>query len=164
MNWERFRRRPARRYLEAGFIAFVAAPRLMQMRRLLDRGGFAEAKQTAERLSRRCQYLHVGPVGTAVIVHRVASMSPRRLNCLPRALTLWSLTRAAGYATELKIGVAPRTSDGKRIEAHAWVELDGRALGESAARYVTMPVDARRSAEPVGSERTIAMLQPEVIG
>lgn len=153
--------RPIHRYLEAGMIALIAASRLVRMRWLLDRRGYAEAKAAAERLSQRRSEMHIGPVGTAVIVHRVASFAPRPLNCLPQALTLWSLTRASGHPTELKIGVAPRTQDGQRMNAHAWVELDGRALDESTSRYVTMPVEGQLPTERKRSTAEVRAPQTE---
>lgn len=147
------RRHDPRRYLEAATIAVVAVPRLARMRWMLDRHGFAATRAVAERLGRGRPATRLGPDGTAAIVERVASLLPRRVNCLPRALTLWSLTRASGYPTDLKIGVAPREADGRPIEAHAWVELHGRALGESTARYVALAVDERRTGRPIAAGR-----------
>ena len=50
----------------------------------------------------------------------------RRLDCLPRALTVYLLLRRRGVPVILRIGV-------KRypFAAHAWVECMGRSLGES---------------------------------
>lgn len=133
------------------------------MRWLLDHDGYAEAKALAERLGRRRRVARVGPVGTSEIVHRVASLAPLRLNCLPRALTVWSFTRAAGHQTELMIGVAPRSDGGQRIEAHAWVELNGCALAESTTRYVTLPVGARRPGRGSTAERDVLRTTPEAL-
>lgn len=49
------------------------------------------------------------------------------MTCLPRALGLRWLLGRAGFAADLRIGVA---REGDRLLAHAWVELDGRPLGE----------------------------------
>lgn len=50
------------------------------------------------------------------------------MRCLPRALCLrWLLSRQ-GIATELKIGVA---REGEGLAAHAWVEREGRPVGEA---------------------------------
>jgi hypothetical protein len=49
-------------------------------------------------------------------------------SCLRQALLLWGLLRGCGQAAELRIGV--RTQDG--FAAHAWVELDGAPLGQTA--------------------------------
>ncbi len=151
------------RYVEATKIAVLSAQRLVRARWLLNHDGYAEAEAWAEHLGRQRRTSRVGPVGTAEIVRRVSSLAPRQLNCLPRALTVWSLTRAAGHPTELKIGVAPRADSGQRIEAHAWVELNGSALAESTARYVTLPVEAARSAQGPTGERHAALKAPEVL-
>lgn len=50
------------------------------------------------------------------------------LDCLPRSLALTSFLRAAGWPAQHVIGVALYP-----FEAHAWVELDGVALKESAS-------------------------------
>lgn len=50
-----------------------------------------------------------------------------RPSCLPRSMTLWWLLRRAGLPAALRIGVR-RASD--HLEAHAWVELEGRVLGD----------------------------------
>lgn len=151
------------RYVEAARIAVLSGPRLVRMRWLLDHDGYAEAKVAAESLGRQHRVARVGPLGTALIVNRVASLLPGRLNCLPRALTVWSFTRAAGYPTELKIGVAPRADAGRRIEAHAWVELNGFALAESTTRYVTMPVEASRPTPGSVAMRDMARTASEVL-
>lgn len=165
MTRGRTRRVDALRYFDAGRIALVALPRLVRMRWLLDRKGYAPARAEAERMAGRRRSMRLGPAGIAAVVHRVASVLPERLNCLPQALTLWSLTRAAGMPTELKIGVAPRNDDGQRIEAHAWVELYGCALGESAQRYVSLPIDGQRSgpASPAGRSKSPRRFDPHKI-
>jgi Transglutaminase-like superfamily len=63
-----------------------------------------------------------------------------RTNCLERSLVLWSLLRRHGFLAELKFGA--RKEDGK-FEAHAWVELDGRALNNDAeAHHGFVPFDS----------------------
>lgn len=51
------------------------------------------------------------------------------IRCIPRALTLRWLLGRHGLSTVLKIGVLRQ--DGA-LRAHAWVERDGRAIGEPA--------------------------------
>src|ERR1043166_1115859 len=46
-------------------------------------------------------------------------------NCLSHSLTLWALLRREGVATEVRVGTRRR---GGRLEAHAWVEWEGRPL------------------------------------
>jgi hypothetical protein len=50
------------------------------------------------------------------------------MRCLPKALCLRWLLGRHGIAAELRIGVARR---GGELSAHAWVERDGRPVGEA---------------------------------
>lgn len=50
-------------------------------------------------------------------------------SCLPRSLVLWRLLRARGAT--VRLGVAPPAAQG--FSAHAWVEVDGQALSDTAA-------------------------------
>jgi hypothetical protein len=50
-------------------------------------------------------------------------------NCLSQSLVLWFLLRRAGASPDLRIGVQ-RNSD--VLKAHAWVELQGAILNDSA--------------------------------
>ncbi len=50
-------------------------------------------------------------------------------NCLERSMTLWWLLRRDGVAAELHIGARMQ---GERFEAHAWVELAGVVLNDTA--------------------------------
>ena len=54
----------------------------------------------------------------------------RRLDCLPRAMTVYLLLRRRGIQATLHIGV-------KRYPfgAHAWVECEGRVLDDSASSW-----------------------------
>lgn len=64
-----------------------------------------------------------------------ARYCPGGASCLVRSLALAGLLRRHGIAAELRLGVA-RTAPG--LEAHAWVELDGRPVNDApdvAARY-----------------------------
>jgi hypothetical protein len=68
---------------------------------------------------------------TADRIRRLVSMAARNhvvsMTCLPRALALEWLLRRRGISAELRIGVQ-RGDDG--VVAHAWVECQGRAVGE----------------------------------
>jgi hypothetical protein len=62
--------------------------------------------------------------------------------CLRQALLLWWLLKRRDQAAELRIGV--RTENG--FAAHAWVELDGKPLGqtpEQRNRFVRMQAFGR---------------------
>jgi hypothetical protein len=58
-------------------------------------------------------------------------------NCLEQSLLLWWLLRHRGVAAELHFGVRKRA---RALEAHAWIEVDGRVLID------TIDVRARFSA------------------
>lgn len=65
-----------------------------------------------------------------------------RASCLTGSLVLQWLLRRQGVSSELRIGV--RLVDG-RLHAHAWVELDGRPLNDTAqsiAHFEPMPLTA----------------------
>jgi len=57
---------------------------------------------------------------------------PITATCLRQALLLYWLLRRRGLAPELKIGVRRQ---GDLLDAHAWVELDGHALGQMSVRH-----------------------------
>ena len=50
--------------------------------------------------------------------------------CLSRSVALARVLARRGVATSIRVGV--RTIDG-RLDAHAWVELDGRVINDDAA-------------------------------
>ncbi len=59
------------------------------------------------------------------------------ITCLRQALLVQHKLRRRGLATQLRIG-AIKNSDGG-MEAHAWAELDGIALGQRDLVYVPFP-------------------------
>lgn len=63
-----------------------------------------------------------------------------RATCLSRALALRTMLGRRGRDAEVRIGVAKAT-DGE-LDAHAWVELDGRRLleGPEDHKYAVLPV------------------------
>lgn len=54
---------------------------------------------------------------------------PANPNCLERSMTLWWMLRRHGVNGELHIGARKEAGI---FEAHAWVELDGQVLNDSA--------------------------------
>lgn len=52
-----------------------------------------------------------------------------RGNCLSKSLVLWHLLRRQGLNARLYVG---GRRDGTPFEAHAWVEMDGRVINDSA--------------------------------
>jgi hypothetical protein len=74
--------------------------------------------------------LGVEPARLASLVNAASRHLPVPCSCLTRSLVLdWMLRRRA-VESALRIGV--RLVEG-RLEAHAWVEVDGNPLGEPAA-------------------------------
>lgn len=62
-------------------------------------------------------------------VEASARHAPYRANCLHQSLLVWWLLRRHGLASEIRIGVR---RDGEALQAHAWVECDGRTLIDAA--------------------------------
>lgn len=52
-----------------------------------------------------------------------------RANCLPTSMALRHLLQRQGIAGTLRVGVR---KNGPALDAHAWVELDGQPLNDSA--------------------------------
>lgn len=61
-------------------------------------------------------------------VRLAARNVPCRARCLEQSLSLWYLLRRSGVDTVLRIGV--RKGAAHTLEAHAWVELDGRPIND----------------------------------
>jgi hypothetical protein len=69
---------------------------------------------------------------------RAASRYVPRATCLTQALAAWTLLTRNGYAAHVLFGVAKDRA--KRLEAHSWLECQGRVLiGESnLSRYTPL--------------------------
>lgn len=88
-------------------------------------------------------------------VKRAVDLAARRhyrpMNCLPKALALrWMLARR-GIPSELRIGVQSQMIT---IKAHAWIERDGKPLGEPAdiaKRFAVLQPAASHSGQTVPS-------------
>jgi hypothetical protein len=92
--------------------------------------GMARTTALLERLGHRSNPASdaLPPREIARLVNAAASIL--RALCLPRSLVLWHFLRHRGVFTEIRFGVS-RPDDGK-FAAHAWVELDGLPLNDSA--------------------------------
>jgi hypothetical protein len=66
---------------------------------------------------------------TASMVRAAARYGLARFTCLEKSLALWWLLGRQGIASSVRIGARKSVSG---LEAHAWVEFEGRALNESA--------------------------------
>jgi hypothetical protein len=60
--------------------------------------------------------------------------------CLSQALLVRALLRRRGLETVLRVGVL---KDDQRFDAHAWLELEGRALAQPSLQHVPFPSDDR---------------------
>ncbi len=65
----------------------------------------------------------------ARLVGIAALNGPYRAACLCRALTLWAMLKGSGVDARMKFGVRRQN---ETIEAHAWVECEGRVLIDRA--------------------------------
>jgi hypothetical protein len=76
----------------------------------------------------------------AEAVDRLYRAWPRRNSCLRRAVVLGFYVRRARPV--LRIGVA---HDGDEVRAHAWIEVDGRVLGDDSGDYAPLRPPARHT-------------------
>lgn len=95
----------------------LARYRGARLQRLLDAGGGRDDDRA-----------RADAIALAARLQRAASRVPRS-RCLDRAITLTRLLRDRGIAARLRLGVR-RRDDLPR--AHAWVEIGGHPIGESA--------------------------------
>jgi hypothetical protein len=70
---------------------------------------------------------------TARMVLAADRFAPTHSTCLERSLVLWWLLGRQGIGSQLRIGVR---KDGPRFAAHAWVEREGIAIGESETPHL----------------------------
>jgi hypothetical protein len=100
-------------------------------------GGFRRTYAALARLAPK-QATRAAPGGPALIqeawtiariVDAAARRGPCRAMCLSRSLALWWLLRRRGIEADLRIGVRKHDD---RLEAHAWVELQGHVLNDGA--------------------------------
>ena len=66
----------------------------------------------------------------ALAVSRAAAHHLRAMTCLPRSLALRTMLARRGISSRLRIGVRKESGT---VAAHAWIEVDGRPVGEPAA-------------------------------
>lgn len=79
---------------------------------------------------------------TLAVSYHVVDLPALRTTCLPRAITIERMLAARGVASDVVIGVDK--ADGFR--AHAWVEVDGYAVGaDEAGSAAWMPLARFRS-------------------
>ncbi|MBZ5643361.1 MAG: lasso peptide biosynthesis B2 protein [Acidobacteriia bacterium] len=162
-KWRGFRNRPP----EERALIVRAAILLPLTEACLRLFGFRRYKHLIEKFSSPRSLSQPMPVdaqrGAALravrAVRSVELHGPSRPNCLERSMTLWWLLRRDGIDGELHIGA--RKEDGK-LKAHAWVELRGEILNDSAeihAHYARF--DAPIAAAEESSGRAGGALKPQ---
>jgi|SRR5438477_8119479 len=136
--WERLRRfsslpRPAKAiFLRAVFLLPLLTLSL-KMR------GFQSTLRSLQRSLNAEKYGKTSSASESIVavttrmIAAAARHSPIHSTCLERSLSLWWLLGRQGIASQLRIGVR---KDGQKFGAHAWVERDGIAIGESEAPHL----------------------------
>ena len=91
-------------------------------------------------------------------VRRALGLAP---NCLLESLALVRLLRAHGNDARLEIGVRP---DVRPLDAHAWVEIGGRAVESHEGPYRRLEpsrvTDVSRSSPPSHADASRALSSP----
>jgi hypothetical protein len=145
------------KFIQASGRGFWAAP-LRQKRRLLLAAALLPAVSVTLRVLgfRRCQAwmlrsapaAHLGEgaeprsgdwpqaAEIAWAVQKAARVTGS--SCLPRSLVTWWLVRREGIGCELRIGVRKH---GDRVQAHAWVEVEGRSVTAEESSFVPFEQD-----------------------
>ncbi|HUJ31691.1 MAG TPA: lasso peptide biosynthesis B2 protein [Candidatus Acidoferrum sp.] len=105
--------------------------------------GFQRWKNLLARLASRPEETSAqesSALDAARVIARMEAAAARNVffhpTCLERSMVLWWLLRSRGIPAELRVG-ARKEAD--RLEAHAWVELQGAPLndaGESHLHFV----------------------------
>jgi hypothetical protein len=106
---------------------------------MLRRRPFPLVQAWAGRRSRRPGVMKKGGQGEGIrraermryLVDAAANNHLYRLTCLRRALVLQRLLGQRGIGSELRFGVQKSETG---LEAHAWVEVEGQAVGEKPGR------------------------------
>ena len=131
-KWHRFRKRPMD---ERALI-----PRALVLLPITEIGlrmmGFQRCKEMIEKFpvrkrpSRTLESIPSCETAAKITraVRTVELHGPGKPNCLQRSMLLWWLLRRGGIEGGLHIGAR---KNGSRLEAHAWVELEGEVLNDS---------------------------------
>lgn len=72
------------------------------------------------------------PAHVIELVNAVALVHIKKMTCLERAVVAKRALQRRGADVTLQIGVRPSSG---QLEAHAWLEQDGKPFDESAKRY-----------------------------
>lgn len=127
--------------LLAGAALAELAVRTVRLPRLAHALGIALEDGNDTQVRARASARRLGPEAVdrrAALVDRVYRAWPRHDSCLRRAILLGFYVRRASPL--LRIGVA---RDGESVRAHAWIEVDGRVVGDEAGDYAPLRPPAR---------------------
>ena len=120
------------------FAAVALGLRLLRLRTVLAilRG---ERRSARDGLSESSGVASASPERAAYCVELASRLQPLHPTCLKKALVLYALLGRKGFDVHVIIGAA---RDGDRLEAHAWLEHQGRILLGATApgRYSTLCV------------------------
>jgi Transglutaminase-like superfamily len=164
-NWRRFRKRPSEDRKLIRRAALILPLTEIGLRVF----GFRRWKELIEKVSLAA---HRRPSLPSDVQRETARRFARAVrsaelhgltnpNCLERSMTLWWMLRREGVEGELHIGARKQ---GPKFEAHAWVELGGQVLNDSAdvhqhyalfdapiaASFVEPPAAPRADSNPAG--------------
>jgi Transglutaminase-like superfamily len=108
--------------------------------------GFGRWKSVLTRFAPALREESLAPamIETARIISRMEASAAQNLffrpNCLEKSMVLWWLLLGRGIPAELRFGAR---KEGKRFEAHAWVECGGTVLNEPQGTHLHFaPFDA----------------------
>lgn len=93
------------------------------------------ARHEVRRASGACD---LAPARIARLVEAASHFVPDGRQCLSRAATLATLLRRRGHAATIEFGVA--NGESGALDAHAWVECDGKVLlgGRDLGRFAPL--------------------------
>jgi len=115
------------------------------IRLLLAGVGFRRVVKLLERRSIQVDVASLPVERIVGLVNSAASAWRARDACVPRSVTSWMLLRAAGHDPAIRFGVERDST--QDFAAHAWIELDGRPIGE--------PPDALQRFTPLVGQNTL---------
>ena len=123
------------------WLALCALVQLALVRAALPALGYLRLRRWMEALSPVAnpgpatgeEFLHADRL--ANLVAAVGGEGITAASCLPQSLLVYLLLRRRGLSPALQLGVR---EGGDFVEAHAWVELDGRELGPGARQHLAM--------------------------
>jgi hypothetical protein len=98
----------------------------------------------------------IPPLRALDAIARCYHLSPFRPTCLRMSLAAIGLLRASGYAARLALGIRA----GDPVDAHAWVEIDGRPVGAARHRLDYRPIIRADEESSSSSPRDASSMLP----